>query len=235
MKYLRLFILCIFPVVFLSCEDDGKAQQAEELRAQKYNDSILKIISSNWRFNVPVPNAGVQQQLANWNEWHQFKNELAQKPASTLDAYRQKTKNLAEKADQLQNNIPPVFDKPNVKSRIGVLITKVRSLYTYINLNVAQDKKVVSLINEINRETTSIQSQFDEIIRKNRIQREAGEEEMLRALDTVRMANPDIQPQPGQPDQTLQQQQLNASPGQTDPQGARNRKMQRLQQIKAQN
>jgi hypothetical protein len=232
MKYLSLFILCILSSAFLSCEDDGRAQQAEELRTQRYNDSILKIISSNWKFDVPPPVPKVQQLITGWNEWHQFKNELSQKPGSSLDAYRQKSKNLAEKANDLNNNIPAIFDRPHVRSRIAVLNTKVRSLYTYINLNVAQDKKVLALLKDITRETISIQNQFDETVRKLEIPKETGEAEMLRALDTVRMANPDMQPQPGQPEQTLQQQQLKASP---DQQGARNRKIQRLQQIKAQN
>lgn len=195
MRYISLFIICLFSAALFSCEDDSKAQQAEVLRAQKYNDSILKIISSNWKFNIPALNPKVQQQLANWAEWQQFKAELAQKPSGSLEAYKQQTNDLAERAEQLRNNIPPVFDKPQVRSRIGVLITKVRSLYTYLNLNVAQDKKVVSLIKEINRETLSLQGQFDEIVRRSEIRKEVGEEEMLRALDTVRRANPDAQPQ----------------------------------------
>lgn len=188
------------------------------LKAQKHNDSILKIISSNWKFNIPTPNAKVQQELASWTEWHQFKDELAQKPAGSLSAYKHKVNELAESAEQLRNNIPPDFDKPQVRSRIGVLITKVRSLYTYLNLNVAQDKKVVSLINEVNRETISLQNQFDEIIRRSEIRKEAGEEEMLRALDTVRRANPEAQPQP-------QQVRLHEAPD------AKERRLEKLQKI----
>lgn len=193
MRYTSFIILCFISAVFISCQDDEKARQAEVLRAQKHNDSILKIISTNWKFNIPAPNVKVQQQLINWAEWQQFKDELAQKPSGSLGTYKQQVKELAERAEALRNNIPPVFDKPQVRSRIGVLITKVRSLYTYLNLNVVQDKKVVSLINEVTRETISLQSQFDEIVRRGEIRREAGEEEMLRALDTIRRANPESQ------------------------------------------
>lgn len=195
MKYLQLIVLAFLSVLLFSCEEDVKDKQAEVLKAQRYNDSIVKIISNNWKFNVPAPGAKAQQHIAGWNEWQQFKNELAQKPAGSIDAFRQKSKSIAEKAEQLNNNIPGIFNKPQVKSRIAVLNTKVRSLYTYINLDFAQDKKVVTLIGDITRETASIQNQFDEIIRFNEIPKEAGEEEMLRALDTVRMANPDAQPQ----------------------------------------
>jgi hypothetical protein len=227
MKYIRLFILCILPAVLFSCQDDEKAQQAEVLRAQNHNDSILKIISSNWKFNIPAANPKVQQQVAGWTEWQQFKAELAQKPSGSLGTYKQKVNDLAESAEQLRNNIPPVFDKPQVRSRIGVLITKVRSLYTYLNLNVAQDKKVVSLINEVNRETISLQSQFDEIVRRGEIRREAGEEEMLRALDTVRRANPEAQPQP--------QSRLRPQASPQTPDRAKELKQQRLNKINTAN
>lgn len=210
MKYLKLIIPCLFSILLFSCEEDPKIRQAEVLKAQKYNDSIVKIISNNWKFEVPQPSPRARQMTAGWNEWQQFKNELAQKPAASLEAYRQKTKILAEKADQLKNNIPPAFDKPQVRSRVGVLITKVRSLYTYIHLDVAQDKKVISLINGITQETMSIQNQFDEIIRFTEIPKEMGEEEMLRALDTLRMANPEaMQPQqPAANSNVLQQRRM---------------------------
>ena len=40
----------------------------------------------------------------------------------------------------------------------------------------------------------NLQNQFEEIVRKSEIPKEIGEEQMLRALDTSRMANPDIMP-----------------------------------------
>jgi len=196
MKYLNIIILCLLSLSLLSCEEDEKIRQAEVLKAQKYNDSILQIISSRWRFDIPAVNAKVQQRIGGWAEWNNFKNELAQKPTGNIEAYRQKSKNLVEKAELLRNNIPVFFDKPQVRSRIGVLITKTKSMYTYISLDIAKDKKVVDLIGEISHETASIQNQFDEIIRFNEVPKEAGEDEMLRALDTTRMANPDAQPQP---------------------------------------
>ena len=195
LKYLRYLLLCALALFLFSCKKDDKFHQAEVLRAQKYNDSIVKIIGSSWKFNIPQPSPKVQSRIANWQEWQNFMNELQAKPKNSLDAFKAKANNLAEKSDHLQNNIPATFNKPQVKSRIGVLTTKVKMLYTYINLNVAQDKKVITLISEISRELNSIQNQFDEIIRISEIRKEFGEEEMLRALDTVRMANPDAQPQ----------------------------------------
>ncbi|MNJ99441.1 hypothetical protein D3C87_172170 [compost metagenome] len=195
MKYLKIIIVFLFSAVLFSCGEDEQQRQAETIKAAKQNDSILKVISSNWKFNVPTVTPKVTAQLNTWSEWQQFKNELFQKPTGSITAYKQKTKNLVTKVDQLKNNIPPFFDKPQVRARISVLITKIKSLYTYISIDVIPDKKVVKIINEVTHEMTSLQNQFDEIVRKSEIPKEIGEEEMLRALDTVRMANPDaIQP-----------------------------------------
>jgi hypothetical protein len=211
MKYLKLIILCCVPVLLFSCKDDEQQRLAETIRTEKHNDSILKIISNNWKFNVPPVSPKVAEKLGSWNEWEQYKNELFQKPTGSLNAYRQKTKNLVNKAGQLRNNIPPFFDKPQVRSRISVLTTKMKSLCTFISLDIIQDKKVTVLINEITHEMTSLQNQFDEIVRFSEIPKEVGEEEMLRALDTVRMANPGAQPQPATitpPPGSLQQKRL---------------------------
>lgn len=191
MKYLKIIILFFFSALLFSCGNDEQQRQAETLKAVKQNDSILKVISTSWKFNVPPATPKVTTQLNSWNEWRQFKSELFQKPTGSITAYRQKTKNLVTKADQLKSNIPVFFDKPQVRSRISVLITKIKSLYTYISIDVIPDKKVVRIINEVTHEMTSLQNQFDELIRKSEIPKEIGEEEMLRALDTVRMANPD--------------------------------------------
>jgi hypothetical protein len=196
MKYLKLIMLCCFSAVLFSCKNDDALRRAENIRTEKQNDSILKVISENWRFNVPPVSDKVAAQLANWNEWQQFNTELMQKPTGSLTAYRQKTKNLVVKAELLTNNIPSFFNKPQVLTRIGVLNTKVKSLYTYLNVATIPDKKVVALIKEITHETTSLQNQMNELIILSEIPKEIGEEEMLKALDTVRMANPEMQPQP---------------------------------------
>jgi len=195
MKYIPVIIL--FSFLLLSCEDDAKLRQAETLRTEKMNDSILKIISNNWKFDIPPATPKVAERIAQWNDWQQFKAELAQKPTGNIVAYRQKTKNLVNKADNLKNSIPEFFNKPQVRSRMGVLVTKIKSLYTYMGIEVVPDKKVTEILREITRETAAIQYQFDELVRISEIQKEFGEEEMIRALDTTRMANPDaMQPEP---------------------------------------
>lgn len=195
MKYLKFIILLCLPALMLSCNDDEQVRAAEALRAQKYNDSILTIINKNWKFNIPPVTPKVKAKIDGWNEWQQFKAELADKPTGSLNAYRGKVKAIAEKAEELNKTIPPFFNQPQMRSRLGVLMTKVRSLYTYIDLTVVQEKKVIQYINEISKETTSIQNQMDEMVRFSEIPMEKGEEELLMALDTVRMANPDMIPE----------------------------------------
>lgn len=196
MKYLKLIVVCCFSAVLFSCKDDDAQRRAETIQTEKQNDSILKVISENWRFNVPPVNDKVNALISGWNEWQQFHNELMQKPTGSLSAYRQKAKTLVAKGEQLNTNIPGFFDKPQIRSRLNGLNTKIKSLYTYINIAVIPDKKVVTLIKEITHETTSLQNQMSEMVILSEIPKEIGEEEMLRALDTTRMANPGMQPQP---------------------------------------
>ena len=187
-------MLCCTAVLLFSCKDDEAQRRAETVKTAKQNDSILKVISENWRFNVAPVSPKVAEYLNPWNEWRQYIDEISQKPTGSLTAYKEKTKNIVSKSQQLNNNIPAFYNKPQLRSRIAVLITKTQSLSTYINVDVIPDKKIISLIKEITHETTALQNQMDELVRKSEIPKETGEDEMLKALDTVRMANPDMLP-----------------------------------------
>jgi len=182
--------------MLFSCKDDDAKRQAETIKTAKLNDSILKVISENWRFNIAPLNPKVEERLSGWNEWQQFNDELAQKPVGSLNAYREKTKTLVTKTELLKTGLPAFFDKPQVRSRISVLDTRMKSLYTYISLDIIPEKKVIQLIGEITHEVTSLQNQMNELIILNEVPKEMGEDEMLKAMDTVRMANPDMMPQP---------------------------------------
>jgi hypothetical protein len=86
----------------------------------------------------------------------------------------------------LNNNIPYQFQQPQIKSRIGTLITKVRLLDLFIHLDAIPDKKVIVLVSEINAELVSLQRQMDKITEKSKIPVEEGESDMLQMLDTTR-------------------------------------------------
>jgi hypothetical protein len=121
-----------------------------------------------------------------WNEWRLFLNELNQKPKSTIGAFQKKAKELSKKAADLNNNIPIAYNKPEVKSRISVLISKINALNLFINLDEIPDQKVVALVAEINIQLVSLQSQLDEIVRKSTIPKEEGESDLIQMLDTSR-------------------------------------------------
>ncbi len=79
-------------------------------------------------------NPSVENIIRNWAEWRLFITELNQKPKSSIGAFQQKAKTLSKKVMDLNNHIPPAFDKPEIKSRIMTLATKVRSLGFYISI-----------------------------------------------------------------------------------------------------
>lgn len=103
-----------------------------------------------------------------------------------MNAYQIKAAELSKKAMLLNNNIPFQFQQPQINSRIGTLITKVRLLDLFIHLDAIPDKKVIVLVGEINTELVSLQRQMDKITEKSKIPVEEGESDMLRMLDTTR-------------------------------------------------
>ncbi|WP_431243670.1 hypothetical protein ACQ9BO_03650 [Flavobacterium sp. P21] len=86
----------------------------------------------------------------------------------------------------MNNNIPAELNQPAIKSRISILITKVKMMDLFINLSTIPDDKVTFLIGEINKEIISLERQMDKIVEKAKIPKEQGEEDFLRMLDTTR-------------------------------------------------
>ena len=97
---------------------------------------------------------------------------------------------------ELNTNIPYTFNKPEIKSRISVLTTKINSINLFINLDDIPAQKVVTLVSEVNEELVSLTQQMEEIIRKSAIPIEEGESDMIRMLDTTRAIPNKIVPQP---------------------------------------
>ena len=186
MKYI-VAVLAGFSLFLFSCNNKDE-REIEYQKSLQQRDSVFAIINSNWKFDIPSVSPKVQSKIQNWEEWRQFKQELAQKPKSTLNAFKLKTITLVKKSDSLTNNIPVIFNTPAVKSRLSTLNTKVKSLETFISLDYIPTKKVISLIHEVSEEVMSVQTQMDEILYKMEIPKEIGETEMLQALDTVRRA-----------------------------------------------
>ena len=184
MKYSLVFICTLF-FLLTSCKEDNQQRNQENKIAAQKMEVIYKNISKSWEFYATPINTTSEQSVASWTEFRQFLEELGQKPKKTIGAFQKKAAELSKKV-LLLNNIPFQFQKPQIKSRIGTLTTKVRLLDLFIHLDAIPDKKVVILINEINAELVSLQRQMDKITEKSKIPVEEGESEMLRMLDTTR-------------------------------------------------
>ena len=178
-----LFLATLF---LISCKDDKQVRLLEIEKDAQKKALVFTTINSNWNFNTQPVNPAAQGAQTIWAEWRILLVELAQKPKSTIGAFQQKAKTLSKKATDLTNNIPSAYFKPEIKSRIAVLITKINALDLYINLQNIPTDKVIVLIREINTQILSIQMQMGEIVRKSTIPKEEGESDMIKMLDTTR-------------------------------------------------
>jgi predicted DNA-binding protein (UPF0278 family) len=184
MKYLAVCFCALF-LLMTSCKEDNQQHAGESKKAAQKKEVIYKNISKSWEFYATPINTTSEQSVASWTEFRQFLEELGQKPNKTIGAFQKKAAELSKKV-LLLNNIPFQFQKPQIKSRIGTLTTKVRLLDLFIHLDNIPDKKVIVLVGEINAELVSLQRQMDKITEKSKIPVEEGESDMLRMLDTTR-------------------------------------------------
>jgi hypothetical protein len=181
MKSLFLFCLVII-FCFSACKDDTNNRELEVKKALKEKTSVFNTINKAWIFSERTLTPESQTISSNWSEWRLFINELNQKPKGTIGAFQRKTKSLVQKADAISLNIPPKLNKPQIKSRIMAMVTKVKSLHIFLNLQKIPQKKVIVLISDLNIEVNAIQDQIEEIVRRDNIQLEEGEGEMLNSL-----------------------------------------------------
>ncbi|TDE46750.1 hypothetical protein E0I26_01315 [Flavobacterium rhamnosiphilum] len=185
MKYkIAVFFSLVF--LLLSCKNDNQKRIAENKKEMQRREVIFTNIEKGWVFyDTPVTEAS-EKSIASWNEWRIFLAELAQKPKKTIGAFQKKSEALSKKVMALNDNIPFEYNKPQIKSRISTLITKVRLLDLFIHLDNIPDKKVTLLVSEINLELVSLQRQMDKIVEKSKIPLEEGESDLLKMMDTTR-------------------------------------------------
>ncbi len=189
MKYL---VALIVSLSLLSCDDFSK-QNEESLKLAEKKEVVFETISKKWQFVFPEARPEVNKTIEGWKHWEQFKRELQEKPKTSLLAFQLKIKNVSKRADSLSLRVPETFNIPQVKSRLITLNTKIKSLDTYIHLEEIPEKKVVALIGEINEEIKGVYTQWDEVFIKKAIPKEVGEDDMIRALDTTRLAKKKFQ------------------------------------------
>lgn len=186
MKYkISLFLLFVF--VWNSCQHEDKKRRAENEKEAQKKEIIFKNINKAWTFIDEPINEISEQKINTWDEWREFFKEIDDKPRKTIGAFQKKSTTIAKKAMALQDNIPVEFNIPPIKSRISILITKLKMMDLFIHLDKIPDQKVIFLIGEINKELVSLERQMDKIVEKSKIQKEEGEEDFLRMLDTTRM------------------------------------------------
>lgn len=198
MKFkISFFIIFIF--IFSSCQNENEKRRAENLKEAKKKAIIFTNINKGWSFIDEPINEVSEKMERDWPEWRDFLKELEGKPRTSIGAFQKKSSAIAKKAIALNNNIPPQFNQPQIKSRIASLITKVNMMDLFIHLHKIPDEKVTFLIAEINKELVSLQRQMDIIVEKSKIPKEEGEADFLRMLDTARaIPNTNLKPLPVQ-------------------------------------
>jgi len=197
MKF-KLSIPFILVFVLFSCKNEKQNRIAEAEKDIKKKEIIFSNIDKGWVFNANPINATSQANTLSWSEWRLFLTELNQKPKKTIGAFQKKSTELSKRVMDLNNNIPSDFNKPQIRSRISTLITKVRMLDLFIHLGNIPDQKVIILVREINEELASLQNQMDKLVQKSKIPMEAGESDLIKMLDTTR-AIPNVMPDPNRP------------------------------------
>ncbi|GIZ08012.1 hypothetical protein [Flavobacterium sp. UMI-01] len=185
MKNILSCLLYILVFCF-SCQDNNQKRLAENKKEMARKELLFSTIEKGWVFYDTPINETAETSIKTWTELRMFLEELAKKPKKTLGAFQQKASVLSKTVMNLNNNIPLEFDKPQIKSRIAVVITKVRMMDLYIHLDKIPAEKVVQLISEINRELATLQREMDKTVEKNKIPLEEGETELKQMLDSTR-------------------------------------------------
>jgi len=181
----RLFSFLFIGILLMSCTDEDK-RAAEQVKEQQKKQKVFESINNNWRFNTNPTNPTSEKLIATWTAWRDLLREMSQKPQSSISAFQKKAKILSDRVLELPKNIPIAYNKPQVKSRIAVLATKINSINLFINLDDIPAQKVNALVADINLELHGLQNQLDKIDRKAAVPKEQGEADMIRMLDTAR-------------------------------------------------
>ena len=182
-KYIYVFLLILG---LFSCKNENEKRQVESIKDIKKKELIFSIIDKAWVFNAKPINETSRSSALAWKELREFLSELDQKPKKTIGAFQKKSAELSKKVLALNNQIPSEFNKPQIKARIAILITKVRMLDLYIHLSDIPEQKVIALIPEINIQLIALQNQMDKIVQKSKIPLEEGESDLIKMLDSAR-------------------------------------------------
>lgn len=185
-------ILFVFFICALSCKDNRKELEESQLRAQQHVDSVFTLLEKNWNFRVPVIPASVEEEIEDWKQWADFAEEIKLKPVASVGAFQKKIEKLNSTSNVLRIDIPEKFNKPEIRSRITVINNTFNNLDMYLNVKPIPIEKIEELLPQVNKQLISLIDKMEELKIKSVIPKEIGEEDMLRALDTIRHANPEL-------------------------------------------
>jgi hypothetical protein len=183
---LNLLYILFFSLLLVSCQNDNKLLIIEQQKEAQKKEVVFNNINRGWVFDISPIEPVTQDKINGWMEWRAFLTEINQKPKSTIGAFQKKAAALSKKVVELNNNIPAEFNKPQIKARIAVITTKIKSMDLFIHLNQIPSGKVVKLISEINTEIDYFQLQLEEIVKRSQIPMEEGESDIIMMKDTAR-------------------------------------------------
>lgn len=195
---MKLKFIYLFSLIFVlnSCKNETEKRQIETEKDSKKKELIFSIIEKAWVFNAKPINETSWSTALGWKEWREFLAELDQKPKKTIGAFQKKSTEISKKVLALNDNIPLEFAKPQIKTRIAILITKVRMMDLYIHLSDIPEQKVIALIPEINTQLVALQNQMNKIVQKSKIPLEEGESDLIKMLDSARAIPNTLPPAP---------------------------------------
>lgn len=189
-------LLSILLLTLSSCKDNTLELQQNQVKLQAYNDSVFKVVDAKWNFKVPAVTQSVADDIQDWKQWFEFQEELKLKPVSSINAFQKKAEQLNTLMSALPNSLPVAFDQPEIKARLTVLVNTFNFIDMYLKVDPIPIQPINELLPQVNKQLVSLVQKMDEIKIKSAIPKEIGEEEMLRAMDTIRYANPIAQPKP---------------------------------------
>lgn len=179
----RIFIFSLFICTFFaSCKKEEPTNTVEIQNALKEKELVFNTLEKAWNFQERKLTPESEIIALSWNEWRLFNNELNQKPKSTLSAFKLKTKSLVKKADTLAFTIPDRLQKPQIRVRLSAIVTKVKALNMFLNIDHIPQQRVLELVADLNFEVNAFNNQIEEIVRRSHIPMEEGEADMIQKV-----------------------------------------------------
>lgn len=174
-KIITYSLIAFISITFISCQKQNEKKTVKVINA--YGE-----ISENWVLNTKNENNSIKSIITNWDDYNLLKDEMSQKPQSTLGSIRQKAASLSKKSEKLLSSLPSVFNNQDVRSRIMVLISNAKMLENRVNSDFLNQKAIKTYNIEIINSFEMLQSQMERVHQRAQIQMESGEMEMRQKM-----------------------------------------------------